>query len=193
MQAITPSGHIPMMENITPSGLSGVQSTPCVPSTPVITPENYLPKYGEMHVAIKPTLHCKIKHKTDLQSCITCNPCPHGRIQYNCFDCGGKKFCSHGKGRLRCKDCNGVGICHHGKIKYNCASCRGSNFCTHGKQKAKCTTCGSVSICLHGKQKYYCKDCGGKGICEHGKRKDCCSRCKAIKLLVKMSNMTPSV
>src|SRR4051794_4769148 len=51
--------------------------------------------------------------------------CEHGRLRYNCKECGGKGICMHGRRRVICKECKGTGVCEHGKSKYICQICIG--------------------------------------------------------------------
>ncbi len=104
--------------------------------------------------------------------------CEHGKIKYDCRECGGSNFCVHDRQKKTCKDCGGSQVCEHNRIKSVCRDCGGISICEHGKIKLSCKTCKGVSICEHNKFRYCCKDCKGNGICEHNKRRYHCKDCK---------------
>ena len=116
----------------------------------------------------------KCEHEKRKDSCIICNDCGHGKLKYNCKECGGSRLCKHKKLKYNCKDCGGSGLCKHGKRISRCEKCGGSAFCEHGKEKHGCVICND---CGHGKLKYYCRECDGSAFCEHGKQKERCKEC----------------
>ena len=62
--------------------------------------------------------------------------CPHGRLRYECRNCGGKGVCIHGRRRNTCHECSGSLICQHGRQRQACADC--NNFiCDEGACEAR--------------------------------------------------------
>ena len=105
----------------------------------------------------------------------TKGPCEHGvQKRSKCKVCSA---CLHGRMRYQCKECGGKGICEHGRERHKCKQCGGSQICEHGRVRSKCKECGGSQICKHGRQRYNCKECGGAGICEHGRRRYDCKEC----------------
>jgi hypothetical protein len=119
-------------------------------------------------------IRTKCEHEKRKDSCIICNDCGHGKLKYNCKECGGSRLCKHEKLKYNCNDCGGSGLCKHGKRISRCEKCGGSAFCEHGKEKHGCVICND---CGHGKLKYYCRECDGSAFCEHGKNKSICKEC----------------
>jgi hypothetical protein len=119
-------------------------------------------------------IRTKCEHEKRKDSCIICNDCGHGKLKYNCKECGGSRLCKHEKLKYNCNDCGGSGLCKHGKRISRCKKCGGSAFCEHGKEKHGCVICND---CGHGKLKYYCRECNGSAFCEHGKNKSICKEC----------------
>ena len=120
-------------------------------------------------------IRTKCEHEKRKDSCIICNDCGHGKLKYNCKECGGSRLCKHEKLKYNCNDCGGSGLCKHGKRISRCKKCGGSAFCEHGKEKHGCVICND---CGHGKLKYYCRECDGSAFCEHGKNKSICKECE---------------
>jgi hypothetical protein len=119
-------------------------------------------------------IRTKCEHEKRKDSCIICNDCGHGKLKYNCKECGGSRLCKHEKLKYNCNDCGGSGLCKHGKRISRCEKCGGSAFCEHEKRKDSCIICND---CGHGKLKYYCRECDGSAFCEHGKNKSICKEC----------------
>ena len=65
--------------------------------------------------------------------CKVCRKCEHGRIRYNCKDCGGGSICEHGRIRSQCKECGGASICEHGRRRRECKECGGASICEIGR------------------------------------------------------------
>ena len=103
--------------------------------------------------------------------------CEHGKIQYNCIDCGGKGICEHKKRKSICRECCPTRFCEHNKDKYSCGECHGSQICKHDKFKQLCKECGGSAFCKHEKIKSQCKECGGSALCEHNIQKYTCREC----------------
>jgi len=124
--------------------------------------------------------------------------CSHGRIKYECKECGGSKICSHNRIKYTCKQCRiekeelkELGLdhilkskiptrikpCRHGLQKVDCKDCKGRVKCPHDKKKNQCKECNGSSLCLHNKIKWDCKQCNGRRICEHGRFKPYCKDC----------------
>ena len=93
-------------------------------------------------------------------SCKVCSACPHGKVRYQCKECGGAGICEHGRRRSQCKECGGSSICEHGRNRSQCKECGGSQICEHGRQRSKCKECGGSQICEHGRRRFRCKECG---------------------------------
>ena len=51
------------------------------------------------------------------------NKCEHGRIKYQCKECGGTSICKHRRVKSTCKECNGSQICEHGRNISQCKEC----------------------------------------------------------------------
>ena len=73
--------------------------------------------------------------------CKVCSACPHGRVRYQCKECGGSQICEHGRLRSICKECGGGAICEHGRVRSICKECGGSQICEHGRVRSKCKEC----------------------------------------------------
>ncbi len=78
-------------------------------------------------------------------------PCPHGRQQATCKECGGSQVCPHNRMKAACKECKGRQICSHGRQQAACKECKGSQVCPHNLMKAACKECLG--------DKYYCYEC----------------------------------
>ena len=135
--------------------------------------------------------------------CKVCSACPHGRVRYQCKECGGSQICEHGRLRSICKECGGGAICEHGRERSKCKECGGGSICEHSRQRSNCKECRAVKAkaellgdvdaaeqgvkrkrasptkgpCEHGvKYRSQCKVCRK---CEHGRNRYECKECIA--------------
>ena len=86
--------------------------------------------------------------------------CEHGRVKYQCKECGGSAICEHGRQQSKCKECADVTL-----------------MCSRHPQftKAYCTSC-----CEHDSEKEHCKYCNparhSKPVAEVKSLKETCKR-----------------
>lgn len=110
-------------------------------------------------------------HKKQIERCKNCleideyskkfknGRCEHGKLIFNCDECGGSMRCKHSKQRSYCRECNGSAFCEHDKVKYDCVECGGNIRCKHGKRRRRCIECGGEEICKHKIEKENCHIC----------------------------------
>ena len=68
-------------------------------------------------------LRARSSSALDARSAVGSSICEHGRIRYQCKECGGSSICEHGRRRTICKECGGASICEHGRQRYRCKEC----------------------------------------------------------------------
>lgn len=78
----------------------------------------------------KPIVDFRTKYNKETKLCSECRreqivnySCTHGRIKYQCRECGGQSLCEHGYQKTQCKKCEGTGLCDHDKQADKCMEC----------------------------------------------------------------------
>ena len=67
--------------------------------------------------------------------------CPHGRVRYQCKECGGSQICEHGRLRSICKECGGASICEHGRVRSHARSAVGHQSASTVVSALQCKEC----------------------------------------------------